>query len=126
MNRQNGTFSYTYSAKQQEEVKRIRREYLPSEESKLDRLRKLNEGTKRPGLVASLALGTVSSLIMGTGMCCTMIWTNFFALGIVVGIIGMAGIALAYPLYLSMAKRQRAKIAPEIIRLSNELLEENK
>lgn len=119
---ENSTFSYTYSAKQQEEIKSIRQKYIPREENKMDQLRRLDKSVTQPGTIASIVVGTVSSLIMGTGMSCIMVWTNLFVLGIIIGIIGMVGVALAYPLYISITKKQRDKLAPEIKRLSDELM----
>ena len=66
-------FNYTYSTKEQEELKKIRNKYIPKEEDKMDQLRKLDESTTRPGTIISLIVGIVSSLILGVGMCCTMI-----------------------------------------------------
>ena len=124
MDEKKETFHYTYSASQQQEIKRIREKYMPptQEEDKMEQLRKLDAGVTRPGTIVSIVVGTISTLIFGLGMCCTMVWTDLFAAGIVIGIIGMAGIASAYPLYVSVTKKQRAKIAPEIMRLTDELM----
>lgn len=119
------TFTYTYSATRQEEIKRIREKYAPptQEEDKMERLRKLDRDVTKPGLIAALVVGTVSTLIMGLGMCCTMVWgESLFVPGIVIGVTGIAGICAAYPLYIRMTKRQRDKLAPEIMRLTDELL----
>lgn len=123
MENRNEAFNYTYSAKQQEEVNNIRQRYIPREENKMDLLRSLDEKTRKPGTIASIVLGTVSSLILGVGMCCTMVWPKFFVLGIIVGIIGIAGVALAYPLYISVTKKQKEKLGPQILKLSNELMQ---
>ena len=119
------TFTYTYSATQQEEIKRIREKYAPptQEEDKMERLRKLDRDVTKPGLIAALIVGIVSTLIMGLGMCCTMVWgENLFVPGIVIGVIGIIGICAAYPLYIRVTKKQRAKLAPEIMRLTDELM----
>lgn len=118
----NESFRYTYSAKQQEELKNIRQKYAPPQESKLEQLRRLDASATRPGTAAAIALGTISTLVMGVGMCCTMVWTQFFALGIVVGLIGIGGIALAYPLFKTITKKQREKLAPQILKLTDELM----
>ena len=116
------TFSYTYSAKQQEEIRRIRDKYIVKEESKMDQLRKLDASVTKPGTIASLITGIIGTLLLGVGMCCTMVWAeNLFILGIVVGVIGIACIAAAYPLYVRITKKQREKLAPEILRLTDEL-----
>lgn len=124
----NETFEFTYSAKQQEEVERIRNKYLPKEETKMEQLIKLDKKTEQPGQIASIAIGTIGSLILGVGMCCTMVWNTsvgIFVGGIIIGIIGMALIFTAYPIYKKITERERAKVAEQIIVLSNELSLEN-
>ena len=59
---------------------------------------------------------------MGFGMSCCMVMTNLFVLGIITGIIGIAAVAAAYPIYNYVTKKEREKIAPEIIRLTDELM----
>lgn len=117
-------FSYTYSAAQQEEIKRIRDKYLPAEqEDQMERLRQLDRSVTRPGMTAALVIGIISALILGTGMCFVMLWPDtLFVPGIAIGIIGLIGVGAAYPVYLRMTKKQRNKLVPEIARLSNELL----
>ena len=119
----NEAFEYTYSPAQQAEIKEIREKYLPKEEDKMEQLRKLDKSATAKGTKLSVLVGTVSSLIMGTGMSCCMVWADsFLILGIIIGIIGMLGVAAAYPLYLHITKKERERIAPEILRLSEELL----
>ena len=119
------TFTYTYSASQQEELKRIREKYAtPAEaENKMEQLRKLDASVTKPGMIAALAVGIVSTLVMGFGMCCTMVWADtLFVPGIVIGVIGIAGVCAAYPLYAHITKKQRRKLAHEIMRLTDELM----
>lgn len=121
----NETFNYTYSASQQEEIKKIREKYsAPKEqENKMERLRQLDRSVTRPGTIAALIVGIASSLIMGTGMSMCMVWGDeLFIPGIVVGVAGMIGVAIAYPLYSAVTKKRKEKLAPEIIRLSDELM----
>lgn len=116
-------FSYTYSASQNNEIKRIREKYLPKEETKLEQLHRLDESTTKKGLTCSLMLGTASSLLLGIGMRCAMVWDNIFlAPGIMIGCIGILGMALAYPLNVNITKKERERVAPEILRLTNELM----
>lgn len=116
------TFTYSYSSRQQEEIKKIRQKYLPEEDSKLEQLRKLDSGVTKKGMILSLTVGIISALILGVGMCCTMLWADrFFVLGIIVGIIGIAGVAAAYPIYNHITKKEREKIAPQILKLTDEL-----
>lgn len=121
----NETFNYTYSAAQQDEIKKIRGKYsAPKErEDKMERLRRLDRSVTKPGTIVSLIVGIVSTLVMGTGMSMCMVWADkLFIPGIIVGIVGMIGVIVAYPLYSLVTKRRREKLAPEIIRLSDELM----
>lgn len=124
----NKTFEYTYSAKQQEEIEQIRNKYLPKQESKMEQLRKLDKQAEIPGLIASITIGVIGVLLLGTGMCCTMVWNtqrNIFMIGIIIGIIGIVAAGTAYPIYTKVTEKQRAKIADKIIALSNEILFQN-
>jgi hypothetical protein len=117
------TFTYNYSASQQSEIKKIREKYIPKEENKMEQLRRLDESATKPGMIVSLIVGIIGALIMGVGMCCTMVWMgDLFIPGIIIGIIGMAGVASAYPLYSYITKKRREKLAPEIMRLTDELM----
>lgn len=121
-------FSFTYSAEQQKEVEAIRKKYLPQETDKMEQLRRLHAIPTQKAQAASLAVGVVGALIMGTGMSLAMtdigavLGSLAMVIGILVGIVGMVLVALAYPLYNRVLKKQREKIAPEILRLSDELL----
>ena len=121
-------FSFTYSAEQQKEVEAIRKKYLPKEEDKMEQLRRLHSIPTQKAQAASLAVGVVGALIMGTGMSLAMteigavLGRLAMMIGIAVGLVGMVLVALAYPVYNRVLKKQREKIAPEILRLSDELL----
>jgi len=114
-------FEYTYSSEEQEELRRIREKYLPKEENKLDQLRRLDEGVTRKGTVAALVMGILSCLVFGTGMSLCLVWQAMLP-GIVCGIAGMVGMAAAYPLYAGITRKEREKVAPEILRLTEELM----
>ena len=121
-------FSFTYTANQQKEVEAIRKKYLPQEVDKMEQLRRLHGIPTQKAQAASLAVGVIGALIMGTGMSLAMteigaaLGSLAMVIGILVGIVGMVLVALAYPLYNRVLKKQREKIAPEILRLSDELL----
>ena len=117
------TFSYTYSASQQEEIKQIRSKYMPKEEDKMERLRKLDRSVTMKGTMYSIIVGVVGTLILGAGMSLALVWGDtHFVLGIIVGIIGFAVLGVAYPLFQRITKQEREKIAPEIIKLTEELM----
>lgn len=118
------TFTYTYSAKQQEEVKRIREKYVPREEDKFEELRRLDASVEQAGLVPALSLGISGTLLLGIGLCCVLVWTRLFALGVVIGVIGIVGIAAAYPVNRLLVKRRREEIAPQVLQLTEALLKE--
>ena len=94
----------------------------------MEQLRKLHRIPTRKAQTAALTVGIIGTLIMGSGMSLAMteigtaLGSLSMVIGIVVGIVGMVLIALAYPLYNRVLKKQREKIAPEILRLSDELL----
>lgn len=128
----NESFEYTYSAPEQEEIRRIREKYLPKEEreSKLEKLRRLDESVIRKGTVWSLVVGILSCLVLGIGMCCCLVWMDvvwngvrLFWIGIPVGLLGMAGMGCAYPLYKRLTESERKRLAPEILRLTDELMQ---
>ena len=129
---QNG-FTYTYSAKEQAELKHIRDKYTtPTEdEDKMARLRRLDASVTQKAQIVALIFGVIGALILGAGMSLCM--SDFaeilgsyrdmaMVIGIPIGLIGGVLVALAYPMYNVIVKRERKKIAPEIIRLTDELM----
>lgn len=125
---ENHSFEYTYSAQQKREVEEIRKKYLPKEEDKMEQLRRLHSIPTRKAQAASIAIGVLGTLILGTGMslCMTDLGAALghlaMVIGILVGILGLVMVALAYPLYNTVLRKERQQIAPEILRLSEELL----
>ena len=116
-------FRYTYSARQQEELKRIRSKYLPKEEDKMAYLRRLDASATTKATTVSLVVGVIGTLILGLGMSCCMVWTSrWFVPGILLGLAGFAVLGMAYPLYNRTLRKEREKIAPEILRLTEELM----
>ena len=121
-------FSYTYSAKEQAELEKIRKKYMPEPEDKMEQLRQLDRQPGRKAKLWAVVLGSVGALVMGTGMSLAM--TDFgaglgksaMAVGVAVGLAGMVLVALAYPLYNRILRRERTRIAPEILRLTDELM----
>ena len=126
-------FTYTYSAKEQAELKRIREKYTaPTEdEDKMARLRRLDSSVTNTAQAVALVLGIIGALILGFGM--SLIMTDLaeflgleetvvMVVGVSVGIVGGILASLAYPIYNAIVKAKRKKIAPEIIRLTDELM----
>lgn len=122
------TFKMTYSAKQQEEISKIRQKYVPKEEDKMEQLRALDNGATKKATAYSIIVGVLGALILGVGMSAAMtefgnlFGTYSFFIGIAIGVLGIAIVAAAYPLYNRILKKEREKIAPEILRLTDELM----
>ena len=127
----NEGFNYTYSAKEQEEIKAIRKKYAASEETedKMTQLRRLDASVYSKASAAALVVGIVGALIMGIGM--SLVMTDIGAvlgtvlamiIGISIGVVGIVLVCLAYPIYNRTLKKEREKIAPEILRLTDELM----
>lgn len=124
----NDRFEYIYSPKIQEEVEKIRNKYIPKEENKMEKLIELDKRVERHGQIVSIIIGIIGILMLGTGLCCTILWgerLRIFIIGIIVGVIGMVIVGSAYPLYQMITEKQRIKFAEKIIALSNELISEN-
>jgi len=124
-------FSFTYSAAQQQEIENIRKKYLPEEEDKMEQLRRLDRSASQKAQAWAIGLGTIGALILGTGMSLFMsdlgeqlgAYRNLaMVIGVSIGVIGLILVALAYPLYNRILRKERQRIAPEILRLSDELL----
>ena len=125
---ENNSFEYTYSAERQQEIEAIRKKYLPKEEDKMEQLRRLHYSATQKAQAASIAIGVLGALILGTGMslCMTDLGAALghlaMVIGILTGTLGLVMVALAYPLYNTVLRKERQRIAPEILRLSEELL----
>ncbi len=126
-------FSYTYSAGEQAEIKKIRDKYTPPTqvEDKMARLRRLDASVTNTAQAVALVFGVIGALILGFGM--SLIMTELpqmmgiqegwaMPVGIVIGSAGGILASLAYPVYNAIVKAKRKKLAPEIIRLTDELM----
>ncbi|MBO5286171.1 MAG: hypothetical protein J6B16_04675 [Clostridia bacterium] len=121
-------FNYKYSApteRERKEIDSIRRQYFPASksESKLDRLRRLDAIVKNTAIIWSLVLGVVGALIFGLGLTMVLEW-GILSWGIVVMVVGVPFIVLAYPVYKMVLKKYKNRYGEEILRLSEELLNE--
>lgn len=122
----NESFEMTYSAPEQEEIRRIREKYLPKEEreTKMEQLRRLDASVTRRGTMVSIILGVIGALVMGAGMSMSMVWTDTLMIpGIAVGVIGMIGVGCAYPVFRHITIRERERLAPRILKLTEELMQ---
>ena len=132
-NQKKGGFSYTYSAREQSELKKIREKYTPSTEveDKMARLRRLDASVTNTAQAVAIAFGVIGTLILGFGMslCMTDLADILgshkniaMLIGIIVGVFGGIVASLAYPIYNAIVKARRKKLAPEIIHLADELM----
>lgn len=126
---ENETFKMTYSAEQQDEIQAIRRKYIiPEEEDKMEQIRALDAKTTTKATMTAITVGVLGTLLMGLGMSLFMsdfgafLGTHAMPVGILIGLMGIALGAFAYPLYLHTLKKEREKVAPEILRLTDELM----
>lgn len=104
-------------------------EYAPKDDSKVIALRKLDARAKLPATIFTYTLGILSALVTGIGMCLSMdvigsSGTTMFVLGVIIGIIGLFGMGINYPVYQKMLARGKQKYAFEIMELAKEISEE--
>ena len=127
---ENDTFRYSYSSSLQKELQDIKKKYTgqpeSQEEDQLELLRKLDKSSTRKSTIVSIVMGAAGCLIMGIGMCCTMVWAAaMFLPGIIIGVAGIAMMAAAYPVYVRITKRERARIAPQVLDIIEKLSKED-
>ena len=103
----------------------IAKDYAPKESSKIVALKKLDNRAKLPATIFTYSCGIISALVFGTGMCLAMqvIGSGLvgMALGIAIGIIGMIGCGVNYPIYKKMLEKGKSKYAFEIVQLAKEI-----
>lgn len=118
-------FVYTYSAKEQDEIKKIRQKYMVQTDDKMEQLRWLDASVTKKGTMMAIILGVIGTLVLGIGMSCVMVWNGkWFVPGIVIGLLGIALMTMAFPVYNYITKKERERVAPEILRLTEELMQE--
>lgn len=117
------TFSYRYSAAENNEVKEIRKKYLPREENKLDELKRLDHIVQMAGQLPSLCVGIIGCLLFGVGLCFALeVIGKSMLVGIPFGIIGAACMIIAYPIFRSVSRKVKAEYVPRILKLTEELM----
>jgi hypothetical protein len=123
-------FSYSYSAPTEEErreIASIRKDYLVHQQgdSKLERLRKLDKKVKTSPVILAVCLGVAGILVFGLGISLCLEW-GIFIWGILLAAVGCVPMVFAYPAYKWLLAKNKAKYGEEIIKLSEELLNEDK
>lgn len=110
-------------------VQKIRSQYTENEHTQLNTLKELDKKVKKPANVFAYVFGTLSAIIMGSGM--SLVMTDIGKIlgldatmipGIVIGVIGMVLAIINYPLYKKLLSSRRKKYADKIIALSDELI----
>ena len=105
----------------------IAKDYAPKDNSKIVALKKLDNRAKLPATIFTYTCGIVSALVFGTGMCLAMqVIGNgiaFIIIGIIIGIIGLIGCGVNYPIYKKMLEKGKSKYAYEIVQLAREISE---
>ncbi|MBE6754287.1 MAG: dihydropteridine reductase [Ruminococcaceae bacterium] len=103
----------------------IAKDYAPNDSSKIVALKKLDMRAKLPATIFTYTLGIISALVFGAGMCMAMqVIGGGMVLGVIVGLIGLIGCGVNYPLYKKMLEKGKAKYAYEIVRLAREIAED--
>ena len=110
-------------------AEKIASEYAPKETRKVVALKKLDNRAKRPANVFAFTFGVVMTLLLGVGMCLSMNVigsgsTLFTALGIAVGVIGIAGVSVNYAIYKKLLENSKKKYSADIIALAKQIAEE--
>ena len=112
-------------------VQKIRTQYTEKEHTALDELKELDKKVKRPANVFAYMFGTISAMIMGSGMSLVMTdiaekvgIQNPMLCGIVIGIVGMFMASINYPIYKSILDSRRKKYADKIIALSDKIMKD--
>lgn len=129
MNSEKNTFEYSYyspTEQERKQIESIRKQYIKNpekNESKLDRLKKLNSKVISTATMVALIFGIVGCLIFGLGLTMVLEW-NLFLWGIIVMLVGAFPMSIAYPLYNFTLKKGKFKYGEEILKLSEELLSE--
>ena len=115
-------FSYTYSARENQEVLSIRKKYLPHEEIKLEELRRLDRLVQSSGETEALCVGIGGVLVFGLGFClATKVIGNAVWLGVILGLTGTVGMIFAYPVYRKFYAKTKARHISRILQLTEEL-----
>lgn len=106
----------------------IANEYAPKDTSKVVALKKLDRKAKTPANIFAYTFGLLMTLVLGVGMCLSMQVIGDSSIltisaGILLGITGMIGAALNYPIYKKLLRTGKEKYAFDIMQLAREISE---
>ena len=120
---ENKSFTYNYSAARNKEVESIRKKYMPREESKLEKLKRLDYRVQMAGMIEGLCFGIIGALVFGIGMCFFLdVFAGAAWLTALLMVLGAVIMIPAYPIYRRIARKTKAELTPEILRLSEEIM----
>lgn len=116
------TFEYTYSAEQQAEIERIKSKYLPKADNKLEQLRQLDASVTNKGTMIGIIVGLAGCLLFGGALSLVLcIGLDMLIPSIMLGVPGIVAMAMAYPVFKKVTEKERERIAPQILALTEEL-----
>lgn len=110
-------------------AEQLANEYAPKDDSKVVALRKLDARAKLPATIFTYSFGIVAALVFGVGMCLAMGVigggkTAMLVLGVIIGLIGMLGMGINYPIYRRLLAKGKQKYAFEIMEMAKQISEE--
>lgn len=109
-------------------AEQLANEYAPKDNSKVSALKRLDARAKRPAAIFAYTFGIAAALVLGTGMCLSMgvigAGSGAFVVGIIVGVLGIVGVSVNYPIYKKILENGKSKYAFEIMQLAKEISEE--
>ena len=114
-------------------VQKIRTQYTEKEHTQLDALKALDKKVKKPANAFAIVFGSISAVVMGSGM--SLIMTDIGSIlgiadpmmpGIIIGVIGLVMAIITYPVYKKILNSRKKKYADEIIKLSDNIMSSNK
>ena len=115
-------FAYSYKAEEKERLEELRKKYSPGTkiQTRKEEVESLDKRAEAAGTVAALAVGIAGTLIFGIAMCLGLVWQQMIV-AVIIGLAGGGVIAAAYPLYKKQNRAKKAELAPQILRLLNEI-----
>ena len=114
-------------------VQKIRTQYTEKENTQLDALKALDKKVKKPANVFAIVFGSISAIVMGSGM--SLVMTDIGSVigiasplvpGIIIGVVGLLMAIITYPMYKKILNSRKKKYADEIIKLSDSIMNSNK
>ena len=115
-------FTYEYKASKNAEVEKIKSKYLPpaAVDERLEQLKKLDKSCERPGQIAAIIVGILGTAVFSFGMVALFGHQKYMS-GVLISMLGLIIMAMAVPVFYAITKKQRKRIAPKILKISEEI-----